>query len=74
MSALSSKAKMQLALKDFETKWRQLSESWDDPASRALAKRFIDPLHDRIRQAVSALDKVTEAQSRARRECSSDST
>lgn len=74
MSAQSSKAKMQLAMKDFEVKWRQLSEAWDDPASRALTKRFIEPLHARIRQTMSALDKVGEVQVRAKRECSSEFT
>ncbi len=71
MSAHGTKAKFQLALKDFETKWRQLQETWDDPASRALNTRYIEPLHDRVRQAISALEKIAEAQAAAKRECSS---
>ncbi|MDA0803021.1 MAG: hypothetical protein O2819_04600 [Planctomycetota bacterium] len=73
MSAHGAKAKLQLALKDFETKWHQLSEVWDDPASRGLNAKYIDPLHDRIRQAIAALEKISEVQLKARRECTPES-
>ncbi|MDA1007807.1 MAG: hypothetical protein O2800_02215 [Planctomycetota bacterium] len=74
MSVVGSKAKMQLAIKDLESKWARLREDWDDSARRGIEERYIAPLEDRCRQAILALEKVAEAQARARRECSEENS
>lgn len=50
-------------------KWDRTREYWDDPMSKALEERVLSPLEPKIRAAATAMEKMNEVLSRARREC-----
>ncbi len=69
MSINVAKANLMDAVKQLKTRWRAISDSWDDGARRQFEKDFIDPLEAKIRTAVKGLDHVSELQEKVRREC-----
>jgi hypothetical protein len=69
MSLAVGRAKLVGALKDLMTKWEVTRQSWDDPMSRALEDRVLNPLEPKIRAAATAMEKMGEVLARAKREC-----
>ncbi len=69
MSVAGARMRMELALKDLHLKWAQVSQSWNDPVSRAFEGNYLDALDQGARLAGAAMDKMREAVARAKREC-----
>lgn len=69
MSVAGARMRMNLALKDLHLKWAQVSQSWNDPVSRAFQSNYLDALDQGTRLAGGALDKMRDAIARAKREC-----
>lgn len=69
MSVAGARMRMDLALKDLQIKWAQVSQSWNDPVSRAFESNYLDALQQGTRLAGAALDKMRESIARAKREC-----
>jgi len=69
MSVAGARMRMSLAIKDLRIKWAQVSQTWNDPVSRALESNYLDALDQSARLAGGALDKMRDSISRAKREC-----
>ena len=69
MSLAVGRSKLVGALKDLMVKWDRTKESWDDPMSRSLQERALNPLEPKVRAAATAMEKMAEILARARRDC-----
>jgi hypothetical protein len=69
MSLTVGRAKLVQALKDLEMRWEKTRFQWDDAMSDDIGKMVVEPLEPRVRATVSAMEKMFEVLSRARREC-----
>ncbi len=69
MSLAVGRAKLVGALKELMVKWDRTKETWDDPMSRAMEDRVLNPLEPKIRSAAIAMEKMGESLARARRDC-----
>ena len=67
---VTAKAQISKATKILVLKWNDASEHWDDPVSRAMEKKHIDPLRTSVRSAIAAMDSMGELLTRAEQECS----
>jgi hypothetical protein len=67
---VTAKAQISKATKILILKWNDASEHWDDPVSRAMEKKHIDPLRASVRSAIAAMDNMGELLTRAEQECS----
>ena len=54
MSMTTAKAQLTKATKLLMLKWENANEHWDDPVSRAIEKKHLDPLRDSVRAAIGA--------------------
>lgn len=57
------------AVSDLRRKWEQTREYWDDTNAEAFEAAYIEPLEQRVRVAIDAMDKLAAAQARAARAC-----
>lgn len=69
MSVAGGRMRMDLAIKDLQTRWLQVSEHWNDPVSRAFEENYLHTLENAARLSGSALDKMRETISRVKRDC-----
>jgi hypothetical protein len=69
MSLSIGKAKLLGSLKDLMLRWDRTKASWDDPMSADLEQTVLEPLEPKVRAAVSAMEKMGEILSKARRDC-----
>jgi hypothetical protein len=72
MSLTVGRAKLVQALKDLEMRWEKTRMQWDDAMSEDIGKMVVEPLEPRVRATVSAIEKMVEVLSRAKRECGPD--
>jgi hypothetical protein len=72
MSLTVGRAKLVQALKDLEMRWNKTRMQWDDAMSEDIGKMVVEPLEPRVRATVSAIEKMVEVLSRAKRECGPD--
>lgn len=69
MSLTVGRAKLMQGLKELTVRWKNTRANWDDPMSDDIEKTVIEPLEPRVRATVSAIEKMIEVLSRAKREC-----
>lgn len=69
MSLSVGRSKLTGAMKDLLMRWERAREQWDDPVSRDLELKVIQPLEPKVRAAATAMEKMAELLARARREC-----
>ena len=69
MSLQVSRSRVLSSLKDLNARWQKVCVEWDDPVRRKFQIEFVDPLERRVRSAVSAMERMHEIVSRAKREC-----
>ena len=50
--------------------WNQTTEQWDDPVSKRLEEKHIEPLLQAVRSAIGAMDSMGETIAKAQNECS----
>jgi hypothetical protein len=72
MSLTVGRAKLVQALKDLEMRWEKTRLQWDDAMSEDIAMMVVEPLEPRVRATVTAMEKMAEVLTRARRECGPD--
>ncbi len=70
MSMTTAKAQLTKATKLLMLKWENANEYWDDPVSRAIEKKHLDPLRDSVRAAIGAMDTMSEILQHAKQDCS----
>lgn len=58
MSLASARVKLQESLREARIGWLAVRQQWDDPAAKAIEHDAIDPLEERIRAAVAAIERM----------------
>ena len=57
------------AMKDLTRRWQETRGSWDDAATEAFERRFLVPLEQDLRKAVSAMDQMAVLLAQIHRDC-----
>jgi hypothetical protein len=72
MSLTVGRAKLVQGLKELTVRWEKAKANWDDPMSEDIEKSVVEPLEPRVRATVTAMEKMLDTLSRAKRECGPD--
>ena len=69
MSTQTAKSQLMKATKALLLHWDHATEYWDDPVSRKIEKKHIDPLRDAVKTAIGAMETMGETIARAQNDC-----
>lgn len=69
MSLAASRTRLKGALKELMARWDQAKTEWDDPVSRDFEKRHLHDLEPKIRNTITAMEKMEAILARVRRDC-----
>jgi hypothetical protein len=56
-------------IKDLQNRWHETRMNWDDEQARRFEERFIEPLEQDLRIALSAMDEMGAILGQIRNEC-----
>ena len=70
MSMPTATAQLTKATKTLLYHWDVANEHWNDPVSRRLEDKHIEPLLLAVRSAIGAMDSMGETIAKAQNECS----
>jgi hypothetical protein len=70
MSAHSGR--LQHSLKHLREQWDIALDTWDDPASRDFEKLHLTPLEQTTKNAITGMEKLSEALGKIRAQCKED--
>jgi hypothetical protein len=70
MSMPTATAQLTKATKALLYQWEVASEHWNDPVSKRLEEKHIEPLLLAVRSAIGAMDSMGETLAKAQSECS----
>ena len=57
-------------IKDLQLRWHETRMNWDDEQARRFEERYIEPMEQDLRVALSAMDDMAAILSQVRQECS----
>ena len=60
MSLASSRIKMEETLRELRLSWADVRRDWNDAAAQSIERDRIDPLEDRIRAALLAVERMEQ--------------
>ena len=69
MSEGTNKTKLKDTLRTLNEQWASLHSQWRDSASDSLDREAIQPANDAVRLAILAVEQLSEAISKAKRDC-----
>lgn len=69
MSLSSGRNRLSAAFKDLMAQWGQTREKWDDPMSQEFETTFLAMLEAKLRNTLTAMEKLETLLAKARREC-----
>ena len=69
MSEGTNKIKLKDTLRTLNDQWASLRSQWRDSASDSLDREAVQPATDAVRVAILAIEQLTDAISKARRDC-----
>jgi len=69
MSEGTNKIKLKDILRTLNEQWASLHSQWRDSASDSLDREAVQPATDAVRVAILAIEQLTDAISKARRDC-----
>jgi hypothetical protein len=70
MSMQTAAAQLTKTTKVLNYQWSRANEHWDDPVSRRIEEKHIQPLIEMVHSAIGAMETMSEAITRAKHECS----
>ncbi len=70
MSMQTAASQLMKTTKTLNYHWSTASEHWDDPVSRRIEEKHIQPLLEMVHSAIGAMETMSEAINRAKQECS----
>ena len=70
MSLASSRNRLSAALKELLARWEQARAQWDDPMSQDFEQHYLALLEPKLRNTLTAMEKLEAILARARHECS----
>ncbi|MBU3727684.1 MAG: hypothetical protein FGM37_00320 [Phycisphaerales bacterium] len=68
MSLASARVKMQESLREMRLSWADVRRDWSDSAAAEIERQRIEPLEDRIRAALLAIERMEHFAHMVRRE------
>jgi hypothetical protein len=69
MSLASSRNRLSAGLKELLARWETARSRWDDPQSREFEDQYLALLEPRLRNTLTAMEKLEAVLARARHEC-----
>ena len=69
MSEGTNKTKLKDTLRTLNEQWASLHSQWRDSASDSLDREAVQPANDAVRLAILAVEQLSEAISKAKRDC-----
>ena len=69
MSMPTATAQLTKATKTLMYRWSQVNEHWDDPVSKHIEEKHLNPLLDAVNAAVGAMESMGEAIAKSRSDC-----
>ncbi len=70
MSMQTAAAQLTKTTKVLNYHWNVASEHWNDPVSRRIEEKHIQPLLEMVHSSIGAMETMSEAINRAKHECS----
>ena len=70
MGVYEGRGQLSRALKDLKQRWLETKSSWDDSQADHFEEKYVDPLEQDLRSALSAMDTMAVLLSQARHDCS----
>jgi len=64
-------ARIQHALENLETVWKEVSDDWNDAVSRRFREQHLDPMVPRVKLALDAIARMTLLTDEVERDCES---
>jgi hypothetical protein len=69
MSLSSSRNRLSASLKELMACWEQARSQWDDPMSQDFEQQYLALLEPKLRNTLTAMEKLEAVLARARHEC-----
>jgi hypothetical protein len=69
MSLASSRNRLSASLKELMARWEQARSQWDDPMSQDFEQQYLALLEPKLRNTLTAMEKLEAVLARARHEC-----
>jgi hypothetical protein len=70
MSMQTATAQLTKATKTLKYQWNQATELWDDPVSRRIEEKHINPILGAVNSAIRAMESIGESVTKAQSDCS----
>lgn len=70
MSMQTATAQLTKATKALMYQWSVTTEQWDDPVSKRIEEKHIQPLLDAVNSAIGAMESMGESVTKAHVDCS----
>ncbi len=69
MGVYEGRGQLSRAMKDLMHRWLETKSSWDDANSAVFEEKYLQPLDQDMRSAVSAMDTMAVLLAQARNDC-----
>ncbi|HEX8322326.1 MAG TPA: hypothetical protein VF595_00310 [Tepidisphaeraceae bacterium] len=69
MGMYEGRGNLAKGFKDLMLRWQTTRQDWDDGVAEAYEKKYLEPLEQALRQAISAMDQGAASLSRVRSDC-----
>jgi ppGpp synthetase/RelA/SpoT-type nucleotidyltranferase len=69
MGMHEARAKIGKSVKELMAHWAETKSQWDDANSNKFAEKFLAPLEQDSKSAVTAMDQMTQILQQIKREC-----
>ncbi len=69
MGVYEGRGALSKAIKQLQLHWAETRMHWDDVQSRVFEQRFLLPLENDLRQALAAMDHMSQVMAQARKDC-----
>ncbi len=70
MGAYESAGNLAKAVRELLSRWHDVRMQWDDPVSRAFEQKYLEPMQNDARVAMTAMSEMATLLDRIRRDCS----
>lgn len=69
MGVYEGRGQLSRSIKDLKQRWIEARSVWDDENAERFEEKYITPLEQDLKMAVSAMDSMATALSQARHDC-----
>ena len=69
MGLYEGRGNLNKSLKDLVIKWQQTKQDWNDVVAQEFEKKYMDPMEQALKAAISAMDQMAQTMSKIDSEC-----